>query len=154
EEINQDLDQGVGRPFKVIHTDAHGKLEAFESEAVRLAAVNRVSFLLGGTTAEEVERLDRAHVPVVTPLGARPRMLSDGVSTIGIPPTQRGKVLARFAAQQLGGGAVLLLSDDRREDAVETAEAFGREYPAAVAAKDAKAPAVVRRLPLPRDDKT
>src|SRR5207248_5323837 len=48
EEINKDPSAGVGRPFKVIRSDARGKAEGFEAEAVRLAAINRVAFLLGG----------------------------------------------------------------------------------------------------------
>src|SRR4051812_13990698 len=31
EEINKDVEQGLGRPFKVIHSDARGKLEALEA---------------------------------------------------------------------------------------------------------------------------
>src|SRR5437762_10170498 len=101
EEINNDLSAGVGRPFKVIHSDARGKPEGFEAEAVRLAAINRVVFLLGGNTPEEVERLDRAHLPVLTPCGARARAVSDAVYFTGLSPAQRGKVLARFAVQEL-----------------------------------------------------
>src|SRR5205823_2676801 len=56
-EANKNPDKGAGRQVKVIHTDTLGKLEAFEGEAVRLVAVNRVAALLGGTTVEEVERL-------------------------------------------------------------------------------------------------
>src|SRR5215207_6017624 len=61
-----------GRPLHVRHTDARGQVDAFEAEAVRLATVNRVAGLIGGTSAEEVARLDRSYVPVLTLLGYRP----------------------------------------------------------------------------------
>ena len=43
EEIDKDVDQGVGRPIKVIHCDARGKPDEFEAEAIRLTEVNRDS---------------------------------------------------------------------------------------------------------------
>jgi branched-chain amino acid transport system substrate-binding protein len=152
-EINNDPDQGAGRPFKVIHSDARGKLEAFEAEAVRLVTINRVSFLMGGTTAEEVERLDRARVPVLTPAGHQTRALSDSVYFTGLSPDVQGKTLARFAADELDAKAVLVLQDERHEGALESTEAFARELPAAVAKKDAKAVAIVRKLRFGKDVK-
>jgi branched-chain amino acid transport system substrate-binding protein len=153
EDINKDLDQGVGRPFKVIHSDARGKLEAFEAEAVRLVTINRVSFLLGGTTAEEVERLDRARVPVLTPAGHQTRALSESVYFTGLTPEVHGKTLARFAAQELDAATVLVLQDERPEGALESADAFIRELPVALAKKDAKAVSVVRKLRFGKDAK-
>lgn len=149
-DINKDYESSIGRPVKVIHSDTRGKLEAFEAEAVRLVAINRVSFLLGGTSAAEVERLDRARVPVLTPSGERTRNMSDAVYFTGLSLAMQGKTLARFAAQELDAGAVLIVEDGRHEDAQERADAFARELPLALAKKDgkaaAKAPAVVRKL--------
>src|SRR3984957_11375635 len=78
EEVNKDDEQ---RRILVRHTDTQGKLDAFESEAVRLLAVNQVDAFLGGLTPEEVQRLDRAvkpeteekpiFVPIVSPSGQR-----------------------------------------------------------------------------------
>ena len=56
-----------GRQLQVRHTDARGQLDAFEAEAVRLVGINRVVGLMGGTTPDEVARLDAAHVPVLAP---------------------------------------------------------------------------------------
>src|SRR5437588_5338849 len=150
EEINKDPSSGVGRPFKVIHSDARGKAEGFEAEAVRLAAINRVVFLLGGNTPEEVERLDRAHLPVLTPCGARARTVSDAVYFTGLSPAQRGKVLARFAVQELNLTSFLVIQDERRADLQEAGEAFARE--AALTKKEGPA-AKVRTLRLGKDVK-
>jgi branched-chain amino acid transport system substrate-binding protein len=153
EEINKNLDQPADRPLKVIHSDARGKLEAFEAEAVRLVAINRVSFLLGGTTPEEVERLDRARVPTVTPTGVRTRTMSDAVFFTGLTPRQRAWVLAQFAALELNASAVAVLEDDRREEALEVSEAFARELAQALTKKDAKLAASVRKLRFGKDAK-
>jgi ABC-type branched-subunit amino acid transport system substrate-binding protein len=150
QDINKDPDQGPGRPFNLIHSDTHGKLEAFEAEANRLAAINHVAFLLGGTTAEEVERLDRAHLNVVTACAARPRGVSDGVWFTGIAAAQQGKVLARFTLHELKADSVLLVEDDRLELAREIAEAFAREFP--LAKTDGKKP-TLRRLRFGKDTK-
>src|SRR5262245_4389120 len=50
DELNKETGK---RPVQVRHTDTQGKLEAFEAEAVRLVALNRVVGLLGGTTPQE-----------------------------------------------------------------------------------------------------
>jgi branched-chain amino acid transport system substrate-binding protein len=153
EDINKDPDQGFGRPIKVIHSDAHGSLEAFEAEAVRLVAINRVSFLVGGNTAEEVERLDRARVPVLTPSGYQSRALSDAVYFTGLAPATHGKTLARFAAQELDAGSVLVLQDERRDEAQLSVEAFVRELPLALAKKDAALTTQIRKQRFGKDGK-
>jgi ABC-type branched-subunit amino acid transport system substrate-binding protein len=147
-----------GQTFTVIHTDARGQLEAFEAEAVRLVTVNRVSALIGGTTADEVERLDRARAVVVGLTGARTRAMSDFVFLTGLSPAARGRALARQGAAPLsqasaalgagpglgplGAAAALTLSratatriavlvDERREENVQAADAFAKELAAA-----------------------
>jgi branched-chain amino acid transport system substrate-binding protein len=152
EEINKDLDQGLGRPFKVLHSDARGKLEAFEAEATRLVAINRVVCLFGGTSPEEVERLDRAGVPVVTPIGTPSRGMSDAVYCTGIPTAHHARALARFAVQELNAERLLLVQDDRRHEAASIAEAFASELPHAQTKKDTKPPRL-RRLRLGKETK-
>src|SRR5262245_46448662 len=88
------------RPLIVRHTDTQGKLEAFEGEAVRLATINKVVTLFGGTTPDEVTRMDRARVPILTPLGQRTPGMSDLVFCVGLSPVYQGKVLARFIAEK------------------------------------------------------
>jgi branched-chain amino acid transport system substrate-binding protein len=148
EEANRDPDKGLGRPVVVRHTDTRGELAAFESEAVRLVAVNRAVALLGGTTPEEVERLERSRVPVVSRDGMRTRAMSDLVFFTGLSPEFRGQVLARFAAQDLKATTAAVFANERCEGAVALAEAFAHEFPAAVAKQNATAapprPVVVR----------
>src|SRR4051812_12297290 len=65
------------RPVHVKHSDTRGQLDAFESQAVRLVTVGRAVALYGGNSADEVLRLDRSRAPLLTPLGSRPRGLSE-----------------------------------------------------------------------------
>ncbi len=138
----------VGRPIEVIHTDTLGKLGAFEAQAVRLVKVNRVAALLGGTSPEEVERLETVSVPLVSPCGVRPRSRSDYVFCTGLSPAYRGTVLARFAVEELQARHAVVLADGEREEHTLLAEAFARAFPSAVKKKDDKAsvarPPVVR----------
>jgi branched-chain amino acid transport system substrate-binding protein len=146
-EANKDPDKGAGRQVKVSHTDTQGKLDAYEAEAVRLATVNRVAALLGGNTLEEVERLELARVPVVSPCGTRGRAMGEGVFCTGLMPAFQGKVLARFAVEELKAARVSVVVDERREEALQLADAFVRAFPELAAKKDPKAPAA-RPVPI------
>jgi branched-chain amino acid transport system substrate-binding protein len=148
EEINKNIDQSQGPPLKVLHSDTHGKLEAFEAEAVRLVTVNHVALLLGGSTPDEVERLDRAHGTVVAPCGTRPAGASDGVYLTGLPSSQHARSLGRFAAEHLSAEALVLIEDERREDLANLAEAVVRELQAA---RKEGPPPSLRRLRFGKD---
>jgi branched-chain amino acid transport system substrate-binding protein len=138
-QINKDASEILGRPVEVRHTDTRGEPDAFESEAVRLVNVNKAVALLGGQSAQEVKLLDKAHVPVLSPSGFRTRAFSDMVFLTGLSPSDQGRALAQFAAQ-LGpeGPTLVILADQQREEALELAEVFAREFPAAVSKKDDK----------------
>src|SRR5205085_1282551 len=98
----------AGRPLQVRHTDTKGQLDALEAEAVRLAGVNRVVGLIGGGTPEEVSRIDRGHVPVLTAAGVRPAGVSDMVFTAGMRPWHQPFILAKYAADNLDLSEVVI----------------------------------------------
>jgi branched-chain amino acid transport system substrate-binding protein len=120
-------DKLAGRPVHVKHADAHGQPDAFESQAVRLVTVSKAVALIGGNSPEEVLRLDRARVPLVTPLGARPRGTGDLVFAVGIAPAAQARALARFAVQDKGVTTTALVVDERRQAYRELAETFESE---------------------------
>jgi branched-chain amino acid transport system substrate-binding protein len=130
------------RPIVVRHTDTKGKLDGFEAEAVRLVTINRVVALLGGSSAEEIARLDKAQVPLVT-AGPRTRGASELVFFVGLPSIFQGQVLARFAVENLQATRTVVMADERREDALALAEAFTRELRQAAAKQNPKHPANV-----------
>jgi branched-chain amino acid transport system substrate-binding protein len=117
-----------GRPLHVRHTDTKGQLDACESEAVRLAGVNRVVGLIGGATPEEVSRLDRGHVPVLATAGVRPAGVSDRVFAVGMRPVQQANVLAQHAAVDLDLSDVVVLADERRDEFLSLADTFCRRF--------------------------
>jgi branched-chain amino acid transport system substrate-binding protein len=139
DEVARDADKGPGRPILVRHTDTRGELEAFESEAVRLVAINNARVLLGGTMAGEVERLQRGGVPVVSPTGMHTRTMGDVVFLTGLAPVTEGQILAQFAGQERAARTAAVLVDARREDQVLLADAFARAFAAAVQKRDPKA---------------
>jgi branched-chain amino acid transport system substrate-binding protein len=115
----------------VREVEVSDKADAFESAATRLMSVNGVKALLGGRTVAEAERLDRGGAPVLSPVGWRTRGMTEDAFTTGLFAAFRGKVLARFAAEELKVKRVAVLADERSEEAIELAEAFSREWPAA-----------------------
>jgi branched-chain amino acid transport system substrate-binding protein len=139
-EQNKTAAESHGRPIIVRHTDTKGNLDAFEAQAVRLVTVSRVAALLGGGSADEVARLDKAQAPLVTS-GQRTRGLSELVFFTGLSPAFQGQVLARFAVENLHAAKVVVLVDEGREDALALAEAFTRGLRQAAAKKDPKSSA-------------
>jgi branched-chain amino acid transport system substrate-binding protein len=117
-----------GRTLQIRHADTRGQLDAYEGEAVRLAAVNRVIGLLGGQTTDEVARLDRSHVPLVAAAGVRPPGASDNVFAIGMRPAPQAFILAKYAAEDLNLDDVAVFVDERREEFVALADAFARQF--------------------------
>lgn len=130
QEANQDVEKGAGRQVKVIHADTLSNPKALEAEGVRLVSVNRVVGLIGGTNLDEAEQLERARVPVVTASGQRTRTQSEAIFYTGLAPEFAGKVLARFAADDLKATQVAVLTDESRDDALALADAFVRELAA------------------------
>ncbi|MCI0380292.1 MAG: ABC transporter substrate-binding protein [Gemmataceae bacterium] len=124
-ELVEDKEQ---RPIHVKHSDTVGLGEAFEGQAVRLVTLGKVLALYGGNSADEVVRLDRGLVPVVTPLGFLPRGVSDKVFSIGLSPQRQGEVLARFIAEEKKIDSVHVVTDARREGAQAVADAFREAF--------------------------
>ncbi|HWY85198.1 MAG TPA: ABC transporter substrate-binding protein [Gemmataceae bacterium] len=138
EELTREGQDRLGeRPIVVKHADAHGQLDAIEGEAVRLVTISRVVALYGGNSIEEVNRLDRSLVPLLTPLGTRPRGLSQLTFGIGIAPAAQAHALARFAALDQGVRSMAIVMDDRREESRALAEAFEIEFHKALEEKHA-----------------
>ena len=134
EEVNKDAAVRI----EVRHTDTQGKIDTYETQAIRLLALNQVRALLGGTNLEEVLRLDAAvppetkdqplFLPIISPYGRRTRELSKQVILTGMTPQAQGKVLARYAATELNVTQIAVLVDQGSERAQMLAEAFQREF--------------------------
>lgn len=144
DEVNKDAE----RKIIVRHTDTQGKLEAYEAQAARLVAFNKVVALFGGDAPEEVVRLDRSRVlaeseqpgflPVLSPCGRRTPAMSAQVVLAGMTPQAQGKALARFAAENLKITRVTLLVHQGTTHAEPLTEAFVREFVDAQKKKEPK----------------
>jgi branched-chain amino acid transport system substrate-binding protein len=132
EEANADGEKVNGRRVEVIHVDDRGAPSAAGDEAVRLIAVNRAVALLGGTTGERADQIARAAqsygVPLVTPSALPSPLAADTAFSTCPPPAHQGKVLGRFAADELKVKRVAVLLDARGGSFSGLAAAFAREF--------------------------
>jgi branched-chain amino acid transport system substrate-binding protein len=134
DELNKDKEPRI----EVRHTDTRGNVDSFESQAVRLLALNKAAAFLGGDNPDEVLRLDRAvqpespdHpvlVPIVSPCGWRTRSMSKQVYLTGMTPRAQARVLARHAVEALSVDRMSLLVDQGDERARIVGEVFVREF--------------------------
>lgn len=116
ETINANKDQFVGgNQLEVIHADTRGEAVTAESQAVRLALVNRVVTIIGGDTREQMARL----IPVakdynLTIIGsAGGAGISSNVFGLGVSLDQRVDAIVSLLEKQERSGSVLLLVDRR-----------------------------------------
>lgn len=124
-----------GRAVQVRHTDAHGDLDAFESQAVRLDAVNRCVALMGGLSAKEVAALDHVKLPLVTFHGQPVPGVSSQVFYLGLSATRQAEVLAKTLAKS-EPEKIAMLVDERRADRSLLAATLERTLAAAERAED------------------
>ncbi|HEX5269909.1 MAG TPA: ABC transporter substrate-binding protein [Gemmataceae bacterium] len=132
EEANAAGDKVNGRRVEVVHVDDKGGPSAAGDEAVRLIAVNRAVALLGGFRAERAEPIGRAAqpygVPLVTPSPLPSPLAADTAFSTCPPPSHQGRVLARFAADELKVKHVAVLLDARGGIFPGVAAAFVRDF--------------------------
>lgn len=104
-DVNVDESRWIDkRPVAVIHGDAGADLDGFAFQATRLVAVNRVEALIGGTTAAELEKLvpvvQSRQIVLVSASGGGVGQPSKLAYCVGIEPSERGRVLGQFAAEE------------------------------------------------------
>jgi branched-chain amino acid transport system substrate-binding protein len=117
-----------GRAVQVRHTDAHGDIDAFESQAVRLDTVNRCLALLGGTSSKEVAALDHVKIPILAFHGQPVSGASNEVFYLGMSPVRQGEVLAKLVAENAKTKDIVLLLDERRPESAALADSFQKTF--------------------------
>ena len=89
------------RRIEVIHVDSSGDVKAVEPAAVRLAAVNKVVALLGGTSWTQAEPMTPVaqsnEIPLIISCRLPGQAAADYVFHTGLSPEQQAEELARFA---------------------------------------------------------
>lgn len=121
----------LSRKVMVDHADTRSDKAAVRGVTTRLLTVGRVVTLIGGSELAQVEALDSLaqtnKTPIIVTAAPPQRPLGSYVFYTGLPQTQQGQVLARFAADELKGVPVAIL---HHADAAGIADAFARDYPA------------------------
>jgi branched-chain amino acid transport system substrate-binding protein len=118
------------RRVVVLHADSRGEAERAHNEAVRLCSMDKTLAILGGSPGS-VEQLVSAVQPYAAPLltpAAPPVAGQEGVFSLAAPPEFRGKVLARFAAEQWKLSKAALVVDDNRPVCTAVTAAFARQW--------------------------
>jgi branched-chain amino acid transport system substrate-binding protein len=91
------------RRIEVIHVDSGGDVKAVEPAAVRLAAVNKVVALLGGTSWAQAEPMTPVaqsnEIPLIISCGLPGQAAADYVFHTGLSPEQQAEELAKFASR-------------------------------------------------------
>src|SRR5439155_25720668 len=84
-----------GRKIQIRHTDTQGKLDAFESQAVRLETVSRCTALFGGLSTAETAALANAKIPLLTFHGQPAASPRNHVFHFGMSPGRQRAVFAK-----------------------------------------------------------
>lgn len=123
----------AGRPFAVLHVDGRDDSKTVQAETVRLATVNRAIAFLADFDATRTEQLIRASrsygVPVIVPSELPEPPDADAVVSLGVSPTVRGRMLARYASADLKCRRAAVLTDTRLPVAARFAAAFIKAWP-------------------------
>lgn len=146
DELNADSDLWVnGRKIDVVHADTQGKLEIYAAQTVRLTVVNRVTALIGGTSAAETDDIagvaqGRDEAAAAAPSKGIILITGSGFSCVpktltvfafGLPAADRAKALIRFAKESLRASRVAIATEGRSPDQsgfVVAAEAAAAEF--------------------------
>jgi branched-chain amino acid transport system substrate-binding protein len=130
EQTNKEENRIAGKPVTVLHPRADPQQLA--PLAVRLIRVDGVVALLGGNDAAEADALGRAaqayDVPLITPALLLPQTPAENVFSVSPGLVQQGRMLARFAIQELKADRVSILVDGRRAESAALASAFANEF--------------------------
>lgn len=140
----------AGRKIQVRHTHTKGTPEEFEAQAVRLENVSRCVALLGGSSTAETSALANAKTPILTFHGQPAAGAGNHVFYLGMSPVQQGAALAKVAAEDARSARVLILSDERRTEAVSVAESFQKTLQAARKQAGAEATILALRFEIGR----
>lgn len=106
EAFNHDEPNGIdNHRVTVIHGDAGSIPSGFAYQATRLFTINRVPALIGGVNVGQLE----AMIPptqtedglLISPACGLPSAPGKAIWPVGLHPTERGKYLAKFAAEQM-----------------------------------------------------
>ena len=130
DDLNADTGNLVlGRKIAVRHADAKSDARDAEAEAVRLASVNRVVALLGGTDTAQAIQVARGAEASGVPVVLQAALPSPSENAFAIVPSlaRRGQVLGKFLAAEKKANKCAIFVDEQGSAAGAVADAFMRE---------------------------
>lgn len=171
EQANAEPSQWIGgRKVAVLHVDTLGDWSTTGHQAVRLAALNKVVALIGGTNRAQAEAVIPAcreyALVYVNSAGFRGIPSAESAFALGLSTTERAKTIANYLISVRKAESATLVCDDRDTVMVAFAEAFRRAFgkpvtvatevkgvsgPIIVAASASRTAALVRQMSVPRD---
>jgi branched-chain amino acid transport system substrate-binding protein len=130
----RDAEQTIaGRPCAVLHVDSRDDAGVVQAETVRLLSVNKAIALLTDFDARLSARAIREsrsyNAAVVVPGELPGPSDSETVLSLGVPPAVRGRLLARYASNDLKCRRAAVLTDSRHPIAAALASAFLKAWP-------------------------
>jgi branched-chain amino acid transport system substrate-binding protein len=134
DEVNQG-ERIAGRPVEILAPECSSDRDVIRATALRLAAINKVVALIGGSDAAQVDCLSQvaesAQIPLVAAGGSSDKSGGTPVFHLGLAPSRQGRALARFAAGKLAAKSAVVLIGNREDlEALHgaVAGAFKREF--------------------------
>ncbi len=115
-----------GRRIQIRHAPGGSKPEAWEGQAARLIAFNQVSALICGGLSEDAEKVGAAIQGkglVAVSTAGWSAIPSQGLFTIGLAPSERGRALARYAKDKKPK-TILVVRDPLAKAANRAADRF------------------------------
>jgi branched-chain amino acid transport system substrate-binding protein len=132
-EVNHSDNLIQGRRVLVRHVDSRGVPEVAAADAVRLATLNRVTALLGGSDAAQTTQIEQAARPYGLPLIAFSNIAEPGRDeapfSLALSAAMQGQALARHVKDGLKPrpARVLVVVDEPAGRARDLADAFQQE---------------------------
>jgi ABC-type branched-subunit amino acid transport system substrate-binding protein len=135
EELNKDETKlPLGRKIRLLHAPGGTKSEEWGAQATRFIAMNKVKGLIGGQRFDQAERIGAAvqgeSVIAMSLAGWAGSSPSPNLFTIGIAPSERGRVLAK-AALERKPKTILIVRDPMAKTANVAADQFAADCKAA-----------------------
>jgi ABC-type branched-subunit amino acid transport system substrate-binding protein len=131
EDLNHDPNRlPLNRPLAIRSAPGGETTDGWHGQATRLLAINQVAALIGGSRSSETERIAQAvngeKAIAISPAGWAGAASSRNLFTIGLAPTERGRVLA-LLAKEAKADRVLIVREKEARAANIAADRFAAE---------------------------
>jgi ABC-type branched-subunit amino acid transport system substrate-binding protein len=137
DEINADPQQWIaGNRIAVMHADTKDDSGIYESQAVRMAVINKVTAFVGGETREQMVRLlpvaREYSLTIVSPSGTAGA--NSNAVALGLSLNQKVNAIAKFLGTEPNSANTVILADSRDSGLAAAADQLSSRLSASVVA--------------------